>query len=256
MGVQALRVRDVILGSGIPKICVPIIEKSEQDILAAAQKICEYNPDCIEWRLDGFEDIDSIDQVLNVLRQLREKIGNTVLLTTFRTKKEGGESDISVSDYKHLYQMLCKSTFVDMIDIEAFMEEGLLREMCNFAHDNNVYVVASNHDFLSTPGEPELVKRLMAMDAEGADLPKLAVMPQNKRDVISLLLATLQYHEKGGIKPVITMSMAGMGMISRMAGEIFESAITFAAVGKASAPGQLPIEELRNILKVIHEHYE
>ena len=129
MGVQALRVRDVILGSGIPKICVPIIEKSEQDILAAAQKICEYNPDCIEWRLDGFEDIDSIDQVLNVLRQLREKIGNTVLLTTFRTKKEGGESDISVSDYKHLYQMLCKSTFVDMIDIEAFMEEGLLREM-------------------------------------------------------------------------------------------------------------------------------
>lgn len=256
MGVHALRVRNISFGSGIPKICVPIIEKSEQDVLTAVQKICQCNPDCIEWRLDGFEDIDSIDKVLNVLGQLREKIENTVLLTTFRTKKEGGESDISVSDYKHLYKMICKSTFVDMIDIEAFMEEGILREMSQFAHENNVYVVGSNHEFFATPKEQELVKRLTIMDAEGADLPKLAVMPQNKQDVISLLLAAVKYHEKGGTKPVITMSMDKIGTITRMAGEIFESAITFATVGKTSAPGQLPIEELRDILKVIHEHYD
>ena len=49
--------------------------------------------------------------------------------------------------------------------------------------------------------------------------------------------------------PVVTMSMSEVGVVSRICGEAFGSALTFGAVKKASAPGQLGAEELRMVLK-------
>ena len=46
-------------------------------------------------------------------------------------------------------------------------------------------------------------------------------------------------------------SMAGTGLISRLCGEVFGSALTFGAVGKASAPGQMNASDLREILTLI-----
>lgn len=251
---KGLRVRDVLFGTGMPRVCVPIIAKNKEDIIESAQMIYGYRPDCIEWRMDWFEQVDSPDAVSDVLQGLRETVGDTVLLATFRTKQEGGEKDIPVDDYRHLSRQVCESGLADMIDIEGFMQEGLLSEMCGYAHDRGVFVVGSNHDFFATPKEPEIVRRLELMDKAGADLPKIAVMPQSERDVLSLLSATLRYRENGGVKPIITMSMADLGMVSRLAGGIFGSAMTFAAVNQTSAPGQIPIEELKKILPVIYKY--
>lgn len=90
------------------------------------------------------------------------------------------------------------------------------------------------------------------MDEQGADIPKIAVMPQKERDVLTLLSATLTYHEAGGTKPIVTMSMNDIGMVSRLAGELFGSALTFATVGRTSAPGQIPIDEARQSLTILH----
>ena len=40
------------------------------------------------------------------------------------------------------------------------------------------------------------------------------------------------------------MSMGKLGVISRICGEVFGSAVTFGTAGKASAPGQLPANQL------------
>lgn len=253
MAGKVLKVRNIVFGSGIPCICVPIVARFEQDIIKEAREICEFAPDCIEWRMDCFEHAGSMDKVLTVLRNLREMIGDTVLLTTFRTKNEGGKTDIRIEAYTHLYQAICESGYADMIDIEAFLKDNLLKEMCEFAHEKGVYVVGSNHDFEATPKEAEIVRRLEQIDREGADLPKIAVMPRNKRDVLNLLSATLRYRENGGVKPIITMSMSDMGVISRMTGEFFGSSLTFAAVHQTSAPGQMPLGELRETLELIHK---
>ncbi|MFP3488431.1 type I 3-dehydroquinate dehydratase, partial [Staphylococcus sp. SIMBA_130] len=74
------------------------------------------------------------------------------------------------------------------------------------------------------------------------------------RDVLILLEATNEMKEYYANRPIITMSMAGNGVISRLAGELFGSAITFGAAEKASAPGQIAIHELRLILNVIHKN--
>ena len=59
------------------------------------------------------------------------------------------------------------------------------------------------------------------------------------------------YKRQHADRPIITMSMAGTGLISRLCGEVFGSALTFGAVGKASAPGQMNASDLREILTLI-----
>ena len=78
-------------------------------------------------------------------------------------------------------------------------------------------------------------------------------MPQSKKDVLTLLSATEEMASEYADRPIITMSMAGTGLISRLCGEVFGSALTFGAVGKASAPGQMNAEDLNKILTLIHK---
>ena len=114
-------------------------------------------------------------------------------------------------------------------------------------------VVASNHDFHKTPAQEEIVSRLKKMQELGADIPKIAVMPQNKKDVLTLLAATEEMATEYADRPIITMSMAGTGVISRLCGEVFGSALTFGAVGKASAPGQMGAEDLKTVLTLLNK---
>ena len=65
------------------------------------------------------------------------------------------------------------------------------------------------------------------MQELGADIPKIAVMPQNKQDVLTLLAATEEMNRNHADRPIITMSMAGTGVVSRLCGEVFGSALTF-----------------------------
>ena len=78
-------------------------------------------------------------------------------------------------------------------------------------------------------------------------------MPQNADDVVRLLKLTNDMKQKYPTLPVVTMSMGALGVVSRMAGEIFGSCITFGAVGETSAPGQIPADQLEHILGIIHK---
>ena len=90
-------------------------------------------------------------------------------------------------------------------------------------------------------------------DEAGADILKLAVMPHDYRDTARLLRVTGRMSRENTQKPLITMSMGDLGSASRFCGEIFGSAVTFATAGRMSAPGQLPIDELRTLLQTFHE---
>ena len=252
MTTKALQIRSVQFGEGRPKICVPIVERNRETILSYAEKALDVAPDMLELRIDWFEGLYNTETVVSLLKDLRQIIGDTVLLFTIRTSNEGGEAQISVEEYEALCRRACESGLIDLIDVEAFMEEGLLERITEVAHRNHVCVIASNHDFEKTPDEQEIVRRLIYMDKMGADIPKIAVMPNTERDVLTLLSATLQYQELGGVKPIITMSMGKMGVISRMAGEVVGSAVTFATAGQISAPGQITVDAMKPVLDLLH----
>ena len=192
------------------------------------------------------------DKVEDVLKELRTVLGNIPLLLTFRTKKEGGEKAIDTKDYKELNLRAAKTGYVDFIDVEIFTGDDVVREIIDGAHAAGVRIIASNHDFFKTPAKSDIIYRLRKMQDMGADIPKIAVMPQSKRDVLTLLCATEEMVTDYADRPIITMSMAGTGVISRLCGEVFGSSMTFGAAKKASAPGQMGVNDLNTVLDLLH----
>ncbi|MGF0032703.1 type I 3-dehydroquinate dehydratase [Bariatricus sp. SGI.154] len=246
-------VRNIEIGSGIPKICVPIVGVTKQEIIAEAKTFDSIPVDVVEWRVDWFEGVFNFEQVLDVLKDLRDALGDTPILMTFRTSKEGGEKAIEDDAYAELNIRAAQSGYVDLIDVEVFTGDEVVKKIIAGAHEAGVKVVASNHDFFKTPDKDEIVSRLRKMQELDADIPKIAVMPQNKKDVLTLLAATEEMVSEYADRPVITMSMAGTGVISRLCGEVFGSALTFGSAAKASAPGQMEVKDLNTVLTLLHK---
>lgn len=247
-----VEVRGVRIGEGIPKICVPIVGTTRDEILAAAKSFESVKKDVVEWRADWFNGVFDFAQVEDVMTELRQVLGNTPILFTFRTANEGGEKAIEPAAYAELNKRAAATGLIDLVDVEAFTGDEVVRDIIESAHESGVVVVASNHDFEKTPEKDEIVRRLKKMQELGADIPKIAVMPQSRKDVLTLLSATEEMASKYADRPIITMSMSATGLISRLCGECFGSALTFGAVGKASAPGQMNASDLSEILNLIH----
>ena len=247
-----VEVRGVRIGEGIPKICLPIVGTTRDEILAAAKSFESVKKDVVEWRADWFEGVFDFAQVEAVLKELRRVLGNTPILFTFRTANEGGEKAIEPPAYAELNKRAAATVLIDLVDVEAFTGDEVVRDIIESAHESGVVVVASNHDFEKTPEKDEIVRRLRKMQELGADIPKIAVMPQSRKDVLTLLSATEEMVSEYADRPIITMSMSATGLISRLCGECFGSALTFGAVGKASAPGQMNASDLSEILNLIH----
>ena len=249
---NAVKVRNVVIGEGMPKICVPIVGITKEAILDEARAITKLPADVVEWRIDWFENVFDFAALEDVMKGLREVLGDMPILMTFRTSKEGGEKAIEDEVYADINIKAAQTGYVDMVDVEVFTGDEIVKKIIEGAHAAGVKVVASNHDFFKTPDKDDIVGRLRKMQDLGADIPKIAVMPQNKKDVLTLLAATEEMASEYADRPIITMSMAGTGVISRLAGEVFGSALTFGAAAKASAPGQMGVEDLKKVLTILH----
>lgn len=247
-----VEVRGVKIGEGVPKICVPIVGKTKEEILAAARSFEDVALDVVEWRVDWFEGVFDFEKVEDVLKELRAVLGETPILMTFRTSKEGGEKSIEPEDYAKLNIKAAQTGYVDFIDVEIFTGDAIVTKIIDGAHAAGVKVIASNHDFHKTPEKSDIIYRLRKMQEMNADIPKIAVMPQNKKDVLTLLSATEEMTSLYADRPIITMSMAGTGVISRLCGEVFGSSMTFGAAKKASAPGQMGVKDLETVLGLLH----
>lgn len=250
---HTVKVRNIEIGTGAPKIIVPIVGITKEEILSAARSFDAIPIDVVEWRVDWFEGVFDFARVEDVLKELRDILGDTPLLMTFRTSKEGGEKDIDADAYKELNIKAAKTGYVDFVDVEIFTGDKIVSEIIDAVHAAGVKVIASNHDFDKTPAKSDIIYRLRKMQDMGADIPKIAVMPQSKKDVLTLLAATEEMTSCYADRPIITMSMAGTGVISRLCGEVFGSSMTFGAAGKASAPGQMGVEDLNTVLALLHD---
>lgn len=250
---NTVKIKNIEIGSGMPKICVPIVAVSKEDILKEAEYIKTIKADIVEWRADWFENVFDIEKVKEVLSDLSNVLGDIPLLFTFRTKKEGGEKEIELEFYADLNIAAANTEFVDMVDVEIFSGDAIVSTIIEAVHSAGKKIIASNHDFFATPDKNDIISRLVKMQNMGADISKIAVMPNSKKDVLTLLAATEEMVSEHATKPVVTMSMGGKGLISRLSGEVFGSAITFGAAKKASAPGQIAVAELYNVLDTIHQ---
>lgn len=253
---RVVTVRGVNIGEAIPKIGVSISEKTKENILTKGRAIAESPGDVVEWRVDFYEG-DSISEVLEVLKELRMVIGELPLIFTFRNRDEGGEKALVLSDYIQLIQGAIQSGDVDIIDVEVFkaglLETSYLDEVIDLAKEHEVKVMASNHDYTATPSKETMFSTLRAMTRLGVDLVKIAVMPESMQDVLNLLSASEWYASWEGAIPFIAISMGELGRVSRYCGENIGSALTFGVLGNQSAPGQIQVRELKELLIENHK---
>ena len=135
-------------------------------------------------------DIMNVNALKRILEEMLREFKGLPFIFTIRTKNEGGKLDISPEEYIKINQMVCESNTADMIDIELNVGEDFIGQIIKVAHDNQVKVVISKHDFENTPTHIEIVSTLMKMQNLGGDIAKMAVMPKSKRDLLTLLSAT------------------------------------------------------------------
>lgn len=86
---NTVKVRNITIGEGRPKICVPIVGKTREEILKEASTFSALPVDVAEWRVDWYDDVFDTEEVLTTAKRLNEALGEIPVLFTFRTSKEG-----------------------------------------------------------------------------------------------------------------------------------------------------------------------
>ena len=246
-----LKIKDKVFANGKPIICVSVMDAKKEDIVAEVRRLVEMKAEMIEWRVDAFEGVESLNAVREVLQEVATLIKDTIFVFTFRSKEQGGEKSLSSEMVYDLHQVAAESHVVDFIDVEYFYTEDADVEVYEL-QKMGTRVITSHHDFHETPSSDVLFMLLEQMKHSNADIVKLAMMPNTTEDVLRLLEETNHFHKRYPDQPLITMSMGKMGMISRISGETFGSCVTFGAGKNASAPGQIPMEKLKLILEVLN----
>ena len=245
-------VRGAVIGGPMPLICLPLVGDTGEKILKEAAGLVALQPDLLEWRVDAFDKVEDVNNCLATLAELREAIGNTPLIFTCRIDLEGGFKKLAQEKRLELFTAVMESGNVDIIDVELCNENDFIQAIKERAKASDVKIILSYHNFQETPSEPFIYAKLLEAQLAGADISKLAVMPKNYGDVLTLLSATNKARNEAVQLPIITMSMGPEGGISRLAGGLFGSDITFAIGMQASAPGQIPIAGLRTAMELFY----
>ncbi|WP_454085557.1 type I 3-dehydroquinate dehydratase [Georgenia sp. Marseille-Q6866] len=244
--------RDVAVGEGRVKIAAPLCSPTPEGLLEEAGRVTAAGVDIAEWRADYLLAARPDAPLRELPATLREGLGGTPLLLTVRSAEEGGQVTLEDAAYAAAVSALLDDGAGDAVDLEL-ARGSVLPGLVDRAQEAGARVLVSSHDVTGTPPAAEMADRLAAMAAAGADVVKIAVTARDPLDVIALLEATCTADRELDV-PVVTMAMGPVGLVSRLCGEVFGSAVTFGSVDRASAPGQIDVARLRDVVGLVHEH--
>lgn len=232
-----------------PAIIVPISGDTGEAVLDAAAETIGHAADIVEWRADGLDEL-SPESLVATAFALDEILADPLLLTV-RTRTEGGSADVDDETYADLVLAAIEVGNVAFVDVEFRRDAHVVAGLVDAARKAGIGVILSAHDFESTPPRQQLRDLYEAMCSVSPDVVKIAVMPQDARDVLTLLDVSLDVREAHPDQALMSIAMGALGVVSRIAAGTFGSVATFGAVGQASAPGQLDADELRRMLDIL-----
>ena len=249
---KVVNVKNVAIGEGMTKICVPLVAQTDYDVDYQSRIIAKSDPDIVEFRADLYEKCLDKDSMMNTLKKIHDKLGQFPIVFTFRTKGEGGGTEASLSQYRDLLMEAIDSGYIDIVDVEYFSDMEIVDEVIAEAHSKGIYVIVSNHDFKTTIPMEQIVDRFKSIIFTGADIAKIAMMPEEGSQVVDMMQAAKELQESGNQTPLIVISMGELGVETRTTGEMYGNAVSFATAGIPSAPGQISVDALRSQLTMIH----
>lgn len=260
---NTLKVKETVFCPGRPKVTVPVVGTTPEQIIEECENIRALPCDVIEWRADYYlgavEDLNSklkekdiyleLIKILDDINYIAEALP---VIFTIRSKAQGGQVKLTDPQKDSIWSLVAESGLADMIDIELFDENGDFNEervkaQIDEIHECGVSVILSHHDFNTMPKPGELVSIARLMNSLGADMCKIAAMASVRADAEGLLKATA-FLTKNGIGPLAMMAMGEEGKSTRVAAGKYGSCLTFAAGMAASAPGQVDTLTLKKWL--------
>ncbi len=248
---KVIDVRGRRMGGATPLICSPLVARTAARLAEESAAVLAKRPDVIEWRVDFFEPIADAQAVVASGRALRAAAGETPVIFTCRAQHEGGQAiTLDAEGVVRLYDAVGAAGFADFVDFELSNPPALVRRVRERTREQRTRVILSYHNFGYTPGHDALVERFLEADRLGADVAKVATMPRDRADVLTLLAATATADAKARI-PLISMAMGPLGVATRMVGGVFGSSLSFAVGEGASAPGQPPIADLAAVFAAL-----
>ena len=235
-------------------ICVPIVGPSIEEILSQVQKAVQAEVDLIELRPDMWmkdshiSEDEYIPTIVKLVEEVHSRFADMPMLFTWRTLAEGGETSIRSETYGHLLQAIVDQDLVQAIDVELFAYTDAIGHSIKQAYQQGIQTVMSYHNFQKTLEIDTLHLYAEQMISAGASVIKFALMPTTSDDVFSVLQFTKELTRKYPQLPRITMSMGQLGQMTRTCGNVFGNCVTFGTLGQVSAPGQVEVAVLKQLV--------
>lgn len=235
-------------------ICVPIVGPTIEEILSQVQEAVQAKVDLIELRPDMWmknshiSEEEYIPTIVNLVEEVHSRYEEIPILITWRTLAEGGETPLSSENYCKLLQAIVDQNIVDAVDVELFAYTDTMGQSIKEAHHQGIQTVMSYHNFHKTLNRDTLHLYAEQMISAGAAVIKFALMPTTNEDVLSVLQFTKELTERYPELPRITMSMGQLGQMTRTCGHVFGNCLTFGTLGQASAPGQVEVAVLKQLV--------
>ncbi|OGP52569.1 MAG: type I 3-dehydroquinate dehydratase [Deltaproteobacteria bacterium RBG_13_52_11] len=223
-------------------ICIPIVARTNEAALAQMEK-SSLLADILELRIDQIRDVD--------LKQLMNGKQTKILITNRRGDEGGGFAGTERERIELLKDAVALGA--DYVDIEARTEKPLLRELAaqiERYHARTKWII-SYHDMSGTPSERTLQKKFDVCSRIGADIVKICTLAHAMEDNLRVLRLIPYARDKG--QAIIALCMGEQGRISRVMAPLLGSSWSYASLekGAESASGQLTIEEMKQIHKIL-----
>jgi 3-dehydroquinate dehydratase-1 len=253
---KTINARGAVLGGAAPLICVPLVGKSREEVLAETRSLALLAPDVIELRIDAWDCVEDTAETMRLIAEVRDNVNanaqNFPVILTCRGHWEGGVKEVSEPAKSAVYEAAIDGGLVDFVDKELKYGPALLAPLKERANAKGVALIVSYHDFTGTPPKEFIRSQLARQIGCGADVAKIALMPKKEEDVLELLAATLAARREFPDTPLIAVSMGKLGMHSRIVGGLYGSDLTFAVGSAASAPGQIPVAQMRSAFGLMY----
>jgi len=222
---------------GTPRIAVPFTDRTPPGTIQDARR---HGLDVAEIRIDLFDRTDA-GHVLEHVRRFR----GLPTIATIRSREEGGEWRGTEKERLSLFRAVLPE--VDAVDIELG-SESILDEVVESAHALGKPAIVSFHDLHGTP-EPGILDEVVTRSkTRGADIVKVATLTSSRRDVA--VLADLLLRQAA--RNLIVIGMGSEGVVTRLLFPALGSLITFACLETETAPGQLPLDVMIKLMRLIY----
>jgi len=193
----------------------------------------------VELRLDWLASEHKIVRFLGRLRRRPRHHARVALIATCRRREAGGQFAGTVAAQLALLRLAseCGCAWVDVeIETAERLRQGALRRLSGSAH-----VIVSFHDFRRTPSDLTVVLR--RLKRAGGNAFKIATQCRT----ISDSLRVLSLARRG--RCIVAVPMGEMGLPARILALRAGSAIAYAALENATAPGQISLVEMKRLYR-------